>query len=94
VYRVFRCLGLINSDALAYPQFDIEFRLAVDTSSKGSGHMLYQIHEDGKPRVVRFGSKGGLTKWQNSYGPTKLELLGVVTSILDRAPYLRVNILW
>ena len=80
--------SLLGSTALAFPRFDLEFRLAVDTSSKGIGYMLYQIHEDENPRVVRFGSKG-LSKWQHSYGPTKLELLGVVTSILDCASYLR-----
>ena len=50
--------------------------------------MIYQIHPDGVSRVVRFGSKG-LSKWQQSYGPTKLELLGLVTSVLDCASYLR-----
>lgn len=49
--------------------------------------MLYQRDPDGTPRVVRFGSKG-LTKWQSSYGPTKLELLGMVTAILDCSTYL------
>ena len=39
-------------------------------------------------RVVRFGSKS-LSNYQRSYGPTKLELLGVVTSVLDCASYLR-----
>ena len=67
---------------LAFPQFNLDFRLAVDTSSKGIGYMLYQIHEGEIKHVVRFGSKG-LSKWQQSYGPTKLELLGVVTSVLD-----------
>ena len=38
-------------------------------------------------RVVRFGSKA-LNHWQKSYGPTKLELLGVVTSITDCSSYL------
>jgi len=37
---------------------------------------------------VRFGSKA-LNHWQKSYGPTKLELLGVVTSITDCSSYLR-----
>ena len=32
-----------------------------------------------------------LTSWQKSYGPTKLELLGVVTSIVDNSSYLRGN---
>lgn len=80
--------SLCNSEALAFPRFDLEFRLQVDTSSRGIGYMLYQLHQKDYPRVVRFGSKG-LSKWQQSYGPTKLELLGVVTSILDCASYLR-----
>ena len=79
---------LVNSEALAYPRYDLEFRLAVDTCSKGIGYMIYQIHPDGTSRVVRFGSKG-LSKWQQSYGPTKLELLGLVTSVLDCSSYLR-----
>ena len=79
---------LLNSEALAYPRFDLEFRLAVDTSAKGIGYMLYQVHDHDQKRVVRFGSKG-LSKWQQSYGPTKLELLGVITSVLDCASYLR-----
>ena len=79
---------LVNSEALAYPRYDLEFRLAVDTCSKGIGYMIYQIHPDGTSRVVRFGSKG-LSKWQQSYGPIKLELLGLVTSVLDCSSYLR-----
>lgn len=50
--------------------------------------MLYQIHEGGNNKVVRFGSKG-LAQWQRSYGTTKLELLGMVTAVLDCAPYIR-----
>lgn len=50
--------------------------------------MLYQIHEGGNNKVVRFGSKG-LAQWQRSYGPTKLELFGMVTAMLDCAPYIR-----
>ena len=79
---------LINSPALAFPRYDLEFHIAVDTSCKGIGYILYQIHEDNTKRIVRFGSKG-LSKWQQSYGPTKLELLGMVTSILDCASYVR-----
>jgi hypothetical protein len=48
--------------------------------------MLYQRHpmetNEEVIRVVRFGSKS-LSKWQQSYGPTKLDLLGMVTAILD-----------
>lgn len=42
----------------------------------------------GNNKVVRFGSKG-LAQWQRSYGPTKLELLGMITAVLDCAPYIR-----
>ena len=84
--------SLIDSKILAFPNYDLPFRLAVDTSSRGIGYMLYQMHskEDCEdiPRVIRFGSKS-LSKWQQSYGPTKLELLGMVVSILDCADYLR-----
>ena len=75
---------LINSPVLAFPDYNLPFHLAVDTSSKGIGYMLYQKSEastDEQIHVIRFGSKT-LSKWQKSYGPTKLELLGMVTAIL------------
>ena len=54
--------------------------------------MLYQKHPSKNNAeiqcVVRFGSKS-LSKWQQSYGSTKLELLGMVTNIIDCASYLR-----
>ncbi|CAG2217767.1 unnamed protein product [Mytilus edulis] len=86
--------ALLNSKILAFPNYDLTFRLAVDTSSRGIGYMLYQMHPnvngEEQPRVIRFGSKS-LSRWQQSYGPTKLELLGMVVSILDCADYLRGN---
>ena len=78
---------LLSSPVLAFPRYHIEFRSAVDTSSKGIGYMLCHIHPDKTPRNVRYGSKG-LTKWQSSYRPTKLELLAMVTAILDCSTYL------
>ena len=83
---------LVSSPVLAFPQFDRQFRLGVDTSSRGIGFMLYQSqpNEEGTEeiRVVRFGSKS-LSKWQRSYGPTKLELLGMTYAVLECASYLR-----
>ena len=82
---------LANSEVLSFPCFDLPFILAVDTSSRGIGYMLYQKEENSeKPKIIRFGSKS-LTVWQQSYGPTKLELLGMVTAILDCVDYLRGN---
>ena len=80
--------SLVNSSALLFPRYDQEFRLAVDSCSMGIGFMLYQYDENQTPRVVRFGSKR-LSRWQQSYGPTKLELLGLVTAVMDCASYLR-----
>ena len=89
---------LETSEVLAFPRYDIPFIVSVDTSSEGTGYMLYQVHPESefpqgtsaeeRRRVVRFGSKA-LTKYQRSYGPTKLELLGVVNAVVDLAPYLR-----
>lgn len=83
---------LLNSPILAFPNYDIPFHLGVDTSSKGIGYVLYQIQTNEQNeeslRVIRFGSKS-LSRWQQSYGPTKLELLGLVTAILDCSDYLR-----
>ena len=88
-------IRLLHSEVSAFPQFNLPFYLAVDSSSKGIGYMLYQKHPDengnfDKIRVVRFGSKA-LNHWQRSYEPTKLELLGVVTSITDLSSYLKGN---
>ncbi|CAC5380016.1 unnamed protein product [Mytilus coruscus] len=82
---------LLTSEVLAFPRFDLQFFLAVDSSMTGIGCMFYQKHpsDTGEQiRVVRFGSKS-LISSQKSYRPTKLELLGVVTSIVDCARYLR-----
>ena len=80
-------MSLTTGPVLAFPDFRKQFRIAVDTSSKGIGYMLYQ--QDGDTvKVIRFGSKS-LSKWQQSYGPTKLELLGMVTAVLDCADYVR-----
>ena len=37
---------LLTSDILAFPRYDVPFRLAVDTSCEGTGYMLYQIHSE------------------------------------------------
>ena len=79
---------LASSPVLAFPDFSCQFRIAVDTSARGIGYMLYQRGDDESVNVIRFGSKS-LTKWQRSYGPTKLELLGMVVAVLDCADYVR-----
>ena len=53
---------LLSSKALAFPLYDLLFYLAVDSSSKGIGCMLYQKHPSENnaeiSRVVHFGQNG------------------------------------
>ncbi len=89
---------LSTSSVLSFPRYDIAFRISVDTSAVGTGYMLYQIYPEnefpkGTPakeriKVVKFGSKS-LTRYQSSYGPSKLEMLGILNAVLDCAPYVR-----
>lgn len=44
--------SLVNSSALAFPRYDREFRLAVDSCSKGIGFILYQYGENQTPHVL------------------------------------------
>lgn len=84
---------LTSAPFLSFPRFDLPFRLAVDTSSRGLGYMLYQLDpndSEQQPRIIRYGSKA-LNSWQMSYGPTKLELLGMVVSVMECSDYLRGN---
>ena len=80
---------LLNSEVLAFPRQDLQYRIQVDSSKNGIGYMLYQMlplsevpnkSERERVRVIRFGSKS-LKKHQVSYGSTKLELLGLITSV-------------
>ena len=83
---------LTSASFLSFSDYNIQFRLSVDTFTKGIGFMLYQINPDDpeqKPHIIRYGSKA-LNTWQTSYGPTKLELLGMVVSVLECSDYLRV----
>ena len=83
---------LTSAPFLRFPNYNIQYRLSVDTSSRGIGFMLYQIDSDypeQKPHIIRYGSKA-LNTWQTSNGPTKLELLGMVVSVLECSDYLRV----
>lgn len=92
-FKKLKSLLLKNSEVLAFPRFDLPFYLAVDSFEQGIGYVLYQKHAEKlgeKMRVIKFGSKS-LIHWQTSYGPTKLELLGVVTCIVDNSSYLRGN---
>ncbi|CAC5424317.1 unnamed protein product [Mytilus coruscus] len=70
---------LMNSPILAFPNFNLPFRLAVDSCCNGIGYVLYQkINEIDEIRDIRFGSKA-------------LKLLGIVTAVLECSSYLRTK---
>lgn len=74
---------LVNSNAHSFPRFDLPFTLSVDTSSQGIGYTRRTPQRKNQVLFV-FGQI-----FTTSYGPTKLELLGMVTSIFDCTDYLR-----
>ena len=81
---------------LSFPRSDLDYYIMVDSSAKGIGYILYQLtpeneltkSDENNLRIIRFGSKT-LKKHQTAYGPTKLELLGVITAVTDCSPYIR-----
>ncbi|CAC5356092.1 unnamed protein product [Mytilus coruscus] len=63
---------LRNSPILAFPNFNLPFRLAVDSCCKGIGYVLYQkMSETDEIRVIRFGSKALTVLECSSYLRTK-----------------------
>lgn len=47
---------LTNPPVLAYPDFNLSLTLHTDASDQGLGAVLYQ-HQDGKLRVIGYGSR-------------------------------------
>jgi hypothetical protein len=80
---------LIDSPVLAFPRFDISFYLAVDTSAKGIGYVLYQKHpgNDGLASVQPVYS--GFGNYIVGEWPTigHKWLLSVVFVLMDGAPH-------
>ena len=69
---------------LAYPDFRKPFILDTDASNSGIGGVLSQIGDDGRERVIAYGSRL-LTKPERQYCVTRRELLAVLNSALT--PY-------
>ena len=70
--------ALVTSPVLAYPRYGEPFILETDSSEFGLGAVLYQI-QDGKRRIIAYGSRGlrrGETNKAN-YSSKKLELLAL-----------------
>ena len=68
---------LTISPILAFPNFTKGFLLATDASGIGLGTVLSQVQEDDSIRPIAYASRT-LQKYEDNYGATELEALGVV----------------
>ena len=75
---------LMEPPVLAYPDFNQPFTLHTDASQKGLGAVLYQ-HQDGKLRVIAYGSRT-LTPAEQNYHlhSGKLEFLALKWAVCDK----------
>lgn len=75
---------LMTPPVLAYPNYDQPYTLHTDASQKGLGAVLYQ-HQDGKLRVIAYGSRT-LTPAEQNYHlhSGKLEFLALKWAVCDK----------
>ena len=78
---------LCSTPILAYPDFQRPFILDTDASDTGIGGVLSQMDDQGRERVIAYGSRL-LSKPERKYCVTRRELLAVVTFIQQYRPYL------
>jgi transposase InsO family protein len=76
---------LTTSPVLAFPDFNKEFVLEVDSSHSGLGAVLLQ-DQDSRRRVIAYASRGLRKSERNmsSYSTMKLELLGLKWAITEK----------
>ena len=80
---------LINPPVLAYPDFNLPFRLNCDASGTGISGVLSQVQE-GKERQIAYGSRA-LTEREriaSLYSSTEKELLAIVWTVKHFRQYL------
>ena len=82
---------LMNSPVLVSPDFNKQFKLAVDASDVGIGAVLYQESDDNIDRVVSFYSKK-LNRYQKNYSTIEKECLGLLLSLQHFDVYLNVTL--
>ena len=69
---------LTSTPILAYPDFNRHFILDTDVSDTRIGAVLSQVDDDGRERVIAYGSRL-LSKAERQYCVTRRELLALVT---------------
>ncbi|XP_069840942.1 uncharacterized protein [Dendropsophus ebraccatus] len=76
---------LTTPPILAYPDYNLPFRLYTDASFQGLGAVLSQV-QDGQERVVAYASRSlrGAEKNDNNYSSFKLELLALVWAVTEK----------
>ena len=77
---------LVNPPILAYPRFDLPFRLQTDASNSAIGGVLSQ-QQDGRERVIAYWSRQ-LQKSERNYSVIEREALAAVAAIREFYPYL------
>ena len=82
--------ALVSPPTLAYPDLDKPFILTTDASTSAIGHILSQLDDDGKERIVACGGRG-LRKSERNYSITDLEALAVVDGFKNYHTYLADN---
>ena len=82
---------LVNSPVLVSPDFQKQFKLAVDASDTGIGATLFQQSGDGIDKVVCFFSKK-LNKYQRNYSTIEKECLALLLSLQHFDVYLNVTV--
>ena len=73
---------LTTSPILAYPDFNLPFKLHTDASQKGIGAVLYQ-EQSGIEHVIAYASRG-LSDSEKNYPTHKLEFLALKWAITEK----------
>ena len=89
----FNCVKdiLMNSPVLISPDFNKEFKLAVDACDVGIGAVLYQESDDNIDKVISYYSKK-LNKYQKNYSTIEKECLALLLSLQHFDVYLNVTL--
>ena len=81
----------MNSPVLTSPDYQKQFKLAVDASDVGTGAILCQESDSGIDKVVCFFSKK-LNKYQKNYSTIEKECLALLLSLQHFDVYLNVTV--